>query len=72
MVKSGREKIRKAQKETPCVSYDTPPKDKAKLFIDAALNTTPTTEVHRAVAAITKKRKIDGDSASTANNVCLK
>ena len=73
MVKSGRAKIRQAQKETPRGRYDTILKDKAKLVIYATLNTTLTTKDHKAVAAVTKKkRKIEGDATPTASNVRLK
>ena len=51
VIKSSREKIRQAQKETPLGRYDTASKYKAKLVIDAALNNAPTTEVHRSVVA---------------------
>ena len=72
MVKSGRGKIRKSQKEISCGCYDTPSKDKAKLVIYAALNTTPNIEAHRVVASIMKKRKSEGDADPTVNNFCLK
>ena len=71
VVKSGRAKIRQAHKETPSGHYGTPPKDKAKLVIDAARNTTPTTKAHRAVAAVIKKSKSEGDAATTTNNICI-
>ena len=72
VVKSGRAKIRQAQKETPRRRYDTILKDKAKLVIYATLNTTLTTKDHKAVATVTKKRKIEGDATPTASNICLK
>ena len=72
VIKSSREKIRQAQKETPLGRYDTASKYKAKLVIDAALNNAPTTEVHRSVVAAIKKRKSEGGSAPTSKNVCFK
>ena len=72
MVKYGRSKIRQSQKEPPRGFYDTPSKYKAKLVVDTTLNTTPTTEAHRAVAAVIKKRKSEGDDATTVNNVHIK
>ena len=70
-VKSVREKIIQAEKETPCGIYDTPRKDRAKLVIDTSLNTTPTTKDHWAVATLMKKSKREVDATPTTNNVCL-
>ena len=72
MLKYDRAKVRQAQKENPSIRYDTKLKDKAKIVIDATLNTTTTTKDHRAVADVTKKRKSEGDATPNAKNVCLK
>ena len=72
VVKSGRAKIRQTQKETPCGCYDTPSKDKAKLVVEAALNTTPTTEAHRDVATVSKESRNEGVAATITNNIGLK
>ena len=56
VVKSVRAKIIKAQKETHRSCYNTPSKDRAKPVIENALDSTPTTEAHRAVAAVMKKK----------------
>lgn len=71
-VNSGRAKIRQLQKETSSGCYDTPLKYKAKLIIGTPLNTTVTTEDHRAVADVIKKWGIEGDAAPSAKTVCLK
>ena len=57
-MESGRAKIIQAQKETLRGHYETPSKDKAKLVIDTALNTAPTTEAHRSVATELKRVKV--------------
>ena len=72
VVKSGRAKIRQAQKKTPRICYDTPSKDESKLVIYASLNTTPTTEYHRVVIDVMKKSKSEVDAAPTANNLHIK
>ena len=72
VVKSGGAKIIQTQKETPHGRYDTPLKDTAIIVIDDALNTTHTTEAHRVVSTVMKKRKSEADSAPTTNNVHLK
>ena len=72
VVKYGRANNIHTHKETPRVSYGTPSKDKSKLVIYAALNTTPITEDHRAVTAVMKNRKSEVYDAPTANNVRLK
>ena len=37
--------------------------------MEVSLNTTPTTKDHRAVAAVIKKSKIEGDDTPTAKDV---
>ena len=54
VITSGRSKIRQAEKESPRGCYENSSKDKDKLVIDAALNTAPATEAHRAVADVVK------------------
>ena len=72
VIKPVRSKIIQAQKETPCACYYTPSKDKSKPVIYATLNITPTTKAHRAVVAVMKKRRSEGDATPTTNNFRLK